>query len=169
MPFILCFKPSPGPPSVGLIVDSLFWMTTRVDGLTDSTNCPLTSIPTLYSVPNCMLGIWKLKSFLIFSYSLDSICVLGFAVKITSLRDLLSGNEVDTMLLMANTVVEFCFSAAAFTVVPVWSPPFMGVEGQIMGLLFCWGCMVIEQEVTNFFLFLNFYFILEYSWFTMLC
>ena len=74
-----------------------------------------------------------------------------FCLKDTLLRDLLNGNEVDAMLLIAHTIVEFCSSEAAFTVVPAWSSPLMSVERQIMGLLFGWSCMVLEQESANFF------------------
>ena len=74
-----------------------------------------------------------------------------FCFKDTLLRDMVNGNEVDAMLLIAHTTVEFCSSEAAFTVVPAWSSPLMSVKRQIMGLLFGWSCMVLEQESANFF------------------
>lgn len=89
----------------------------------------------LWHVSYCMLGMWKLKSLPICSYSLDSMCP-SFCLEGTSLRELLNGNEVDTMFLMAHTCIEFGFSAAAFAVVPVWCSPFMGVERRIMELSF---------------------------------
>lgn len=87
-------------------------------------------------MPYRLLGTEHLNnSFPIFSYSLVSICAPGFALMITSLRDLQNGNEVDAMLFMTRAVTEFCFSAAAVVWVKLCN--FMGGEKQIVGLSFC--------------------------------
>lgn len=148
MPFLLHFKPSLGLHPVGLIVDILLWMTTKINSLTGSLQ--ISPLPFQPSIAHYyMVGIWKLKSFPSFSYTAWFHMCPGLPQRCLPKRfakwkwggcHASHGTHSCRVLFLWNSIHSG----------PCLKPSLTSVERQVMGLLFGWGCMVLEQS-TNFF------------------